>query len=78
MQIEEGSMKKCAVCKIVTILGGSGALNCGLVAIFQLNLVARLLGDMTLAARVVYALVGLSGLMLLISVIKPCPCCNKS
>lgn len=42
-----------------------GAVNWGLIGFFKFNLVAFLFGDMTLLARIVYALVGLSGLYLL-------------
>ena len=66
--------KDCAVCKIVGVLVGIGALNWGLVAIFHFNLVTRLLGDMTRPARAVYALIGLAGLLKLISLVKCCPC----
>jgi len=71
-------MGKCFICKIVGILGGLGALNWLLVAFFQLNLVTMLLGDMTLPAKIVYALIGVSGAMILIMQFKSCPCCNKS
>ena len=67
-------MKKCPVCKVAVLLAGIGALNWLLVAFFNLNLVTRLLGDMTAASKVVYALVGVSGLLLLISLVKCCPC----
>ena len=39
-----------------------GALNWGLVGFFNWNLVGAILGDMSGASRVVYALVGLSAL----------------
>ena len=42
-----------------------GAVNWGLVALFSFDLVAWLFGNMTLAARLVYGLVGISGLYLL-------------
>ena len=69
-------MGKCPVCKVVTFLGGLGALNWLLVAFFNYNLVATFLGDMTLAAKIVYALVGVSGGILIISIVKTCPCCK--
>ena len=69
--------KCCAVCKIVGVLVGIGALNWGLAGVFGIDVVARLLGDMTGPARVVYGLIGLAGLLKLISLVKPCPCCNK-
>jgi uncharacterized membrane protein YuzA (DUF378 family) len=37
-----------------------GGLNWGLVGIFGFNLVAAILGEMTILSRIVYALVGLS------------------
>ena len=70
-------MGKCPICKIVTLLAGIGALNWGLVAFLHVNLVEKLLGDMTLPARAVYGLVAVSGLILLVSIIKTCPCCKK-
>lgn len=39
-----------------------GSINWGLVGVFQFDLVAALFGDMTPAARAVYALVGLAGI----------------
>lgn len=70
-------MGKCPICKIIVALSGIGALNWGLVALFHLNLVEKILGDMTVPAKAVYTLVGLSGLVLLVSLFKTCPCCKK-
>ncbi len=42
-----------------------GAVNWGLIGLFNFNLVAFLFGDMTLLARIIYSLVGLSGLYLI-------------
>lgn len=64
----------CGACKVVKLLAGLGALNWGLVALFQLDLVARVLGDMTGAAKAVYVLIGLAGLVTLVSIVKACPC----
>lgn len=53
-----------------------GALNWGLVGFFQYDLVASLLGGMdSMASRVVYALVGLSALLILVSHKKNCKEC---
>lgn len=41
-----------------------GAINWGLIGFFNFNLVAFLFGDATIISRIVYALVGLSGLYL--------------
>ncbi len=66
--------KDCTVCKIVGLLVGIGALNWGLVGLFQIDLVEKVLGLMTPAARVVYGVIGVAGLLKLISLVKCCPC----
>ena len=48
--------------KIALALIIIGAINWGLIAVFNFNLVAAIFGDMTLLARIIYGLVGLSGL----------------
>ncbi len=47
---------------VVTILLVIGALNWGLVGFFEFNLVGAIFGEATALTRVIYALVGLSGL----------------
>ena len=39
-----------------------GALNWGLIGLFSFDLVATLFGDMSILSRIVYSLVGISGL----------------
>ena len=65
---------KCVVCKLVALLAGIGALNWGLVTFVHVDLVQRLLGSVPAAAKVVYGLVGVSGALLLVSLVKCCPC----
>ena len=48
--------------KIALILIIIGAINWGLIGFFQFDLVATLFGDMSVISRIVYALVGISGL----------------
>lgn len=48
--------------KIALVLIIIGAINWGLIGIFHFNLVAAIFGDMTLISRIIYGLVGLSGL----------------
>ncbi len=68
----------CVVCKIVGILVIIGALNWGLVGALQFNLVDQIFGAGSGLARVIYVLVGLAGIIKLISCFKECPCsCNK-
>jgi uncharacterized membrane protein YuzA (DUF378 family) len=47
---------------IALVLMIVGAINWGLVGAFNFNLVAAILGDQTMASRIVYVLVGLAGL----------------
>lgn len=51
-------------CLTIAIIG---AVNWGLIGIFRFNLVSFLLGDMSWFSRIVYILVGLSGLYLISS-----------
>ena len=52
------------ILKIFTfILVIIGALNWGLVGLFNIDLVAMIFGEMTLLARIVYSLVGISALV---------------
>lgn len=47
---------------IALILVVIGAVNWGLIGFFSFDLVRMIFGDMTLISRIVYALVGISGL----------------
>ncbi|MCI5899155.1 MAG: DUF378 domain-containing protein [Firmicutes bacterium] len=49
-------------CLTIAIIG---AVNWGLIGIFRFDLVAFLFGDMSWLTRIVYTLVGLSGLYLI-------------
>ena len=40
-----------------------GALNWGLIGLFNFDLVATIFGDMTLMSRIIYSLVGISALI---------------
>ena len=48
--------------KIALVLIIIGALNWGLIALFNFDLVATIFGDMTVISRIIYGLVGISGL----------------
>ena len=50
---------------IALILTIIGALNWGFVGLFSFDLVASLLGDMSIFSRIVYTLVGISGLIVI-------------
>lgn len=63
-------MKFNAVDWIAYVLVLVGALNWGLVGLFEFNLVETLFGDMTTLARIVYSLVGVSALYLVLTVGK--------
>ncbi len=51
---------------VAVVLAAVGAINWGL-AVFNLNLVTLILGSVPILVQVVYALVGISGLVLLYS-----------
>ena len=55
---------------IAMILVVVGALNWGLVGFFDWNLVSAIFGDMSIVSRIVYALVGLSGVYGIFSFFK--------
>ena len=54
-----------AIKGIALILAIVGALNWGLVGAFNFDLVATILGEMSAVSRIVYVLVGISGIVCL-------------
>ena len=52
---------------IALILAIVGALNWGLVGIAGIDIVAKLFGTMPMLAKIIYVLIGLSGISLLLS-----------
>ncbi len=48
--------------KIALVLVIIGAVNWGLIGLFKFDLVAALFGEMSVISRIVYSLVGISGL----------------
>ena len=48
------------ICLLLTIIG---AINWGLIGIFDFNLVATIFGDGTVLSRIIYSLVGIAGLI---------------
>ena len=51
--------------RIALILAIIGGLNWGAIGLFGFDLVAFLLGDMSMLSRIIYGLVGISGLYLI-------------
>ncbi len=49
--------------KIALVFTIIGALNWGLIGIFDFDLVAAIFGDMSLMSRIVYTIVGIAGLI---------------
>lgn len=60
---------------IAYILVIVGAINWGLVGLLELDLVAKLLGGIPMLAKLVYILVGLSGVLLVVKA-KDCGKCD--
>lgn len=69
--------KHCVLCNVVFALLIVGALNWGLVGAFHFNLVDHLFGPESVATRVIYSLVGLSGLAALVKCFSGCPSCKE-
>ena len=59
-KVKEEKMK--VIDKIALVLIIIGAINWGLIGFFKFNLVAVIFGEMTWISRVIYVLVGISGL----------------
>ena len=51
--------------KIALVLTIIGAINWGLIGLFNFNLVATIFGSMSVVSRIIYSLVGISGLICL-------------
>lgn len=66
----------CVCCKVVGVFAIVGALNWGSIGLFNVNFVENLFGQSTIA-KVIYVLVGFSGLALLASYFTVCPKCRK-
>lgn len=47
---------------IALLLVNIGALNWGLIGLFEFNLVSTVFGNLSLISRIIYVLVGLSGI----------------
>ncbi len=49
--------------KVALVFTIIGAINWGLIGFFDFNLVASIFGDMTTLARIIYAIVGIAGII---------------
>ena len=67
--------KACGLCKVVGIIAILGALNLGLAGLTGNNIAEQVLGE---GVRIFNILVGLSGVMLLLSFYMVCPACKKA
>ena len=55
----------------------SGAMNWGLLAFLQVDLVTKIFGLMTPAARIVYGIIAVAGILKILSLFVACPGCCK-
>ena len=67
----------CPLCKVVGVIAIIGCLNWGLIGLTGTNFVEQIFGSGGIT-RVIYVLVGLSGVALLVSFFTVCPMCKKS
>ena len=65
MDAETSTMRSAGLAALVLTIIGS--INWLLVGLFRFNLVSAVFGDMSTLSRIVYVLVGLSGLYLIVS-----------
>lgn len=77
-----GKGKMCVGHKVAVVLVLAGALNWGLVGLFNFNLVNTLFGGWPMVERVIYVLVGVAAIMkMMICKCKACgmggDCCKK-
>lgn len=56
------------IAMVLVIIGG---LNWGLVGLFNVDLVARIFGDMSLISRVIYVLVALAAVYVAVIIARP-------
>ena len=57
--------------KILLVVTIIGAVNWGLIGLFDINLVATIFGSQSILSKIVYSLVGICGLVLLSSCHSP-------
>lgn len=67
----------CVLCKVVGLIAIVGCLNWAAVGFLNTNFVENIFGMGTILTKVVYGLVGLSGIALLASFFMVCPACKK-
>ena len=60
--VEEGEIMEILqkICLVLTIIG---AINWGLIGLFDFNLISFLFGEMSMLSRTIYSLVGIAGLI---------------
>ena len=63
-------MKNTALDATALTLSIIGAVNWGLIGLFKFDLVAFLFGSMTLLSRIIYTIVGISGIYLISFYVK--------
>ena len=66
MAVDTHRSKLSPITWVALILTAIGAINWGLVGLFNFNLVAAIFGDLTALSRIIYVLVALSGIYLLV------------
>ncbi len=68
--------KACLFCKVVGAFAIIGALNWGLIGLFDFNAVEYVFGPGSIVTHALYSIIGLSGLALLVSYFMVCPKCR--
>lgn len=61
-------------CLIIAIIAAVGAINWGLIGLFNFDLVMYIFGSMPMLVKIIYIIVGICGVLLLIT----CKCMHKN
>ena len=69
--------KNCSIGIIAVILVIIGALNWGLVGLFDVNLVTLIFGKIPILVKIIYILVGIAGLITIFMTLKHHKCCSS-
>ncbi len=69
-------MQKTLVCKTAAIVSSIGAINWGVVAVFNTDIVSMIFGSMTLGTRIIYGLIAGMGFLVLIGSLSCSTACD--
>lgn len=72
-----GSKCCCPVCSIVGLLVIAGALSWGAIGAAGMNPLEKLLGNYPMALKITYIVIGVAGILKIVSCLGLCPCSKR-